>query len=228
MNMGKKKRGLENEICIYCNVNPSTRRGDHIPPQCFFKDKRGFPLLQVPCCTECNVKVSNHDQLVRNFVVSLEENSQHPDVTEELHATLARDWDSEGRKQQFISHFVDIESMRESGMNFKPPEQMTEQDYENLEMSLQTDDLLQEFGERIIRALIFKDHGVRITSPFQRKVRTLSQWKMERSFELIGVHESFQKMRKVTAFNSLGGNAFRWITYDRKTQGHCRMLDAVL
>src|ERR1039458_5404504 len=150
--MGKKKRGRENEICIYCNLNLSTRRGDHIPPQCFFKEKRGFPLIQVPCCLKCNGKVSNHDQLMRNFIVALEDNSNHPFLTEELHATLARDWADEGRKKQFISHFVDIESMKKSRGNFKPPEQMTEQDYEKLEMPLQTDDLLQEFGERIIRA----------------------------------------------------------------------------
>ena len=219
MNMGKKMRGLENEICIYCNVNLSTRRGDHIPPQCFFKDKRGFPLIQVPCCKECNVKVSNHDQLIRNLVVSLEDNSQHPVVTEELHATLSRDWDNEGRKQQFISHFVDIESMRESGVSFKPPEEMTEQDYEKLEIPLHTDNLFQEFGERIIRALLFKDHGVRITPPFQRKVRTLPQWELERTSELKGVFESFQKMKNLFPFKMLGGDAFRWITRVERPKG---------
>jgi hypothetical protein len=86
-------KGLESEICIYCQKRLSTRKGDHVPPQCFFVDSRGFNLIQVPCCKKCNVKFSKDDELVRDLLSAEIRNENHPTIKGHLSGKRNRSWD---------------------------------------------------------------------------------------------------------------------------------------
>lgn len=72
------------QLCIYCGQRESTRKGDHVPPQSFFPSSRMHPLIQVPCCTECNVIISADDERVRNLFVSVDMVENHPVIETEL------------------------------------------------------------------------------------------------------------------------------------------------
>ncbi len=57
------------KMCIYCKQAQSTRRGDHVPPQCFFPKPRHYPLIQVPCCRRCNAMFARDDQRVYKALI---------------------------------------------------------------------------------------------------------------------------------------------------------------
>ncbi len=126
---------------------------------------------------------------------------------------MVRDWEDPGRARQFVRHFVDIEAIKNSNAGqFKPPEEMTDREFEALKIPLQTDFILQEFGERMIRALFYNDYGVRITGRFQRKVRLKSQLNEP-------LVQEVEALKAVYPLHSFGGNAFRWFTVWNKPKG---------
>lgn len=72
------------EICIYCGLHESHRKGDHVPPQKFFMTPRGFPLIQVPCCIGCNIAFSADDERMRNLLIAIDSVEEHPAVVLQL------------------------------------------------------------------------------------------------------------------------------------------------
>lgn len=71
-------------ICIYCGQNETTRRGDHVPPQCLFGQGRSHSLIQVPCCPICNENFSRDDERARNLLTSLDVTEDHPLIETQL------------------------------------------------------------------------------------------------------------------------------------------------
>jgi hypothetical protein len=88
--MSKKK--FEGELCIYCGERESTRDGDHVPPQCFFKEKSDNELIKVPCCEKCNNGHSKIDERMRNIFTAEERAANHPSMIE-LAEKRDRSWD---------------------------------------------------------------------------------------------------------------------------------------
>lgn len=103
--------------CIYCGQAESTRKGDHIPPQKFFKTPRGFSLIQVPCCTECNNKISADDERMRNLLVSVDIADAHPTIELQLRGARNRSLIKERKKggvtTRNLDHLLSSTRLRE-------------------------------------------------------------------------------------------------------------------
>ena len=52
------------KTCVLCGEHPSTRKGDHQPPECLYPPPRplNVKLNSVPACTGCNGAGSYHDE----------------------------------------------------------------------------------------------------------------------------------------------------------------------
>lgn len=64
---------LDKYVCIYCNIDRSTKRGDHIPPQSMFPTATYFG--QVPCCKGCNDIYAALDSHVKPLLSILSEHT---------------------------------------------------------------------------------------------------------------------------------------------------------
>ena len=51
---------------IYYGQAQTTRKGDHVPPQCLFGEARGHSIIRVSCCKTCNGIFSRDDERVKN------------------------------------------------------------------------------------------------------------------------------------------------------------------
>lgn len=54
-------------LCCYCGNNVATTK-DHIPPKSIFTKPRPSDLITVPCCFECNNKVSSIDERFKAYL----------------------------------------------------------------------------------------------------------------------------------------------------------------
>ena len=55
---------LPTQICVLCGVGKSTKKGDHLPPQCIYPAPRkpNLELHKVPACAICNNAGAKHDE----------------------------------------------------------------------------------------------------------------------------------------------------------------------
>jgi hypothetical protein len=72
---GKGRSRLLKQGCAYCGAQATTL--DHIPPKGFFIEPYGT-LLKVPSCAACNNGASDDDEWVRNDLVLIDKNAEHP------------------------------------------------------------------------------------------------------------------------------------------------------
>lgn len=144
-------RKRKKELCIYCNHNCSTAEGDHIPPRSFFRQPRGFELIQVPCCLSCNNEYGRIDEMARNLIVMLEPSQKHSSVRDELIHTALRSLNNnernDGKRRQFIEESMDIEAIR---LYFQthpaiPPDKITDDELEDIPMHLVAKDDFRKF-----------------------------------------------------------------------------------
>lgn len=154
--------GLQSEICIYCQGRNSSRKGDHIPPQCFFRKNRHQELIQVPCCEICNNSYSKQDEKIRNLLVLLESSENNTVVKEELQDAVNRAWEkAEGKKIQFIKDFIDMDSI--------PRQRMSFEEFEKLDLKLHTNHDFHLFIGRISKALTYAKY--KLVTPSEVKVK---------------------------------------------------------
>jgi hypothetical protein len=205
--------GLEKQICIYCNKKNSTRHGDHIPPQSFFRSPRGHNLVQVPCCPQCNVDLSISDQETRNFMVMMEQNESHPVVKEELQAKVNKDFERVGKKINFARSFIDFKEIFEYLKNkiLKHPDDITDKELEEFPMPILINDDVHKFVGRMARALTFNDHDLRLTN-WKHRTRFIEQLSTP---EL----QSVTYMKSTMQMKTIGEDTFRWITFWNKPNG---------
>ena len=108
---------LKNEICIYCGERESTRKGDHVPPQCFFGDTRGHALIQVPCCEKCNGESSKDDEIIRNMLVSIEGAADHllveSQLREKRNRSLVRETSNGNVTDRSLRHLLESTSEKD-------------------------------------------------------------------------------------------------------------------
>ena len=68
-----QKRRYKSNECYYCGtiLNKKNKTRDHIPSQCLFvgfAEKYKQNRITVPCCKECNFKLSQYENEFRNFI----------------------------------------------------------------------------------------------------------------------------------------------------------------
>ncbi len=148
-----KPKGLLGQRCIYCADGISTKNGDHVPPQCFFKEKRGHELIKVPCCHSCNIEFSKIDGYIRNVITAEERGGRHPTVLEELDERRERSWEHDDK---LFDKQVDMLSVEERVLEdgSKVPWPV---------MTL-TGPEFPQFFRRITLALLYKESGIRSPS----------------------------------------------------------------
>jgi hypothetical protein len=69
--------------CIYCGLEPSTRKGDHAVPQANFLSPLPEDMVTVPACIRCNQEKSQLDEYVRDALV-LDIDASRNSVAQEL------------------------------------------------------------------------------------------------------------------------------------------------
>ena len=85
--MGKKSRNPRIGICTYCGRKRQITK-DHIPPKNLFPKPRPSDLITVPCCLECNQRISKDDEYFRLVITMRYDVSQRRDASEVLPIAL--------------------------------------------------------------------------------------------------------------------------------------------
>jgi hypothetical protein len=143
--------GFESELCIYCQKRTSTRKGDHVPPQCFFRNARGFKLIQVPCCTICNVEFSKDDEFVRDLLSSEERNEQHDTVKLHVAEKRKRAWE---RTPSRLQKMLDASKVVDVGAPLGRPDKRLAMNWDRPE--------LDRFLKRMGRAIFYDEYKLLI------------------------------------------------------------------
>lgn len=143
--------GFETKLCIYCQERPSTRRGDHVPPQCFFADARGFKLIQVPCCTKCNVELSKDDEFVRDLLSAEERNESHDTVKSHVATKRNRSWE---RTPSRLQKLIDLSKVVVVGTTNGRPDRRLAMNWDRPEMD--------RFLKRMGRAIFYEEYKLLI------------------------------------------------------------------
>lgn len=79
--------GYANHLCVYCQLRPSIRIGDHIFARGFFSEDRRAYLPKAPACVACNGRKS---ALETYLTAVLPFGGMHPDATRDLNAVEPR------------------------------------------------------------------------------------------------------------------------------------------
>lgn len=82
------------QICVLCGKRPSTRKGDHQPPDCLYPSPRkpNLELHKVPACQTCNRGASTDDEEFKIIfgILAGEERSDSEQVIESMQKTLIK------------------------------------------------------------------------------------------------------------------------------------------
>jgi len=89
-----KEQSHLGKTCVLCGKQPSTRKGDHQPPDCLYPPPRpqNVRLNSVPACATCNREGSYHDEefkLMLGVMVG-ERRDDSPQVVESIQKTLTK------------------------------------------------------------------------------------------------------------------------------------------
>jgi hypothetical protein len=135
------------QACIYCGLAPGDTV-DEVPPRCFFKPPVPRNLIRVPACQHCNNEVfAPIDVQVRNWLMSVEESEEHPEVQGVLEGRRLRGLQSDPRmRNEILQSVVDVEVMSPAGVALRKGRAFN---LDHPEMNL--------FMERVGRALVH--HG---------------------------------------------------------------------
>jgi hypothetical protein len=117
---GKGRARLLKQGCAYCGAQATTL--DHIPPKGFFTAPYGT-LLTVPSCAACNNGASDDDEWVRNDLVLVNTNAEHPsarDLADAAYRALAMP-EKKRMHDAFMQTVQNREARTEGGLYFTVP-----------------------------------------------------------------------------------------------------------
>lgn len=184
--------GLELQKCIYCGLRYSTKKGDHVPPQSFFPEPRGFSLIQVPCCLICNGEFSKVDDIVRDYLSGEIRNEKHSTVINHVSKKRNRSWDRNPAKVEAFSKntspfpekvLLDGKVLEGHAMNLNIPE-------------------FHVFFKRIALSLLWEEFKIR---SYEEKF----EWQTVESLNE-DAQEGFIAMINTGVFRSIGNNEFQY------------------
>jgi hypothetical protein len=121
--MGKKGNGrgrLLKQGCTYCGADATPL--DHFPPRGFFEEPRGR-LLEVPSCADCNMGASDDNEWLRNDLVLIATNAEHPSANH-LAASAYRALSmpaKKGMRDAFMQTVQHREVRTEAGLHVTAP-----------------------------------------------------------------------------------------------------------
>lgn len=145
---------MTNQLCIYCGEKEATTK-DHVPPKSFFAKPWPSNLITVPSCDDCNGKYGKDDERIRNIITSIDTTEVHPMVQGKIDQKRDRSFRRpEGRSN--FDHLIGSIQMTnrysDNGHNLGRAPAF------NLDQGI-----VDNFLERMVRALLFKENGIEYT-----------------------------------------------------------------
>ena len=138
------------KLCTYCDELATTK--DHVPPKCFFTEKKPPNLITVPSCNACNKFFGDEiDTHARNSIAAIHRSETHWSVSQELGGKRDRSFE---RKVINLEYIVSVVSLKEvvtpAGI------------YLGVAPTINLNNtVMNNFFERLARGLIRKVVGVR-------------------------------------------------------------------